>query len=192
MFIRNNKRVNINSKLIIDGVHYNSEYFKNPTNREAFGITEIPDPVRKDERFYFVEEIDDSPYVINTPKPLEYVKDYLWQQIKSYRDRLQSGGFKVGDKWYHSDIDSRIKILGLVILGSSIPAGLQWKTMDGTFAEMTQTLATQIFGAAASHDTSIFAIAENHRNNINALETIEELEAYDYTIDWPDTYETSV
>ena len=40
--------------------------------------------------------------------------------------------------------------MGLVMLGDNIPAGLQWKTMDGSFVVMTPSLAQQVFAAAAT------------------------------------------
>ena len=74
--------------------------------------------------------------------------------------RAQTGGYKVAGKWLHSDQFSRSQQLGLVLLGASIPAGLQWKTMDGSFVTLTQALAGQILAAGAASDAAIFAHAE--------------------------------
>ena len=81
--------------------------------------------------------------------------------IKAERDRrTQEGGYKVAGKWFHSDQFSRGQQLGLALLGAGIPAGLQWKTMDGSFVTMTQALAGQILAAVAASDAAIFAHAE--------------------------------
>ena len=83
------------------------------------------------------------------------------QAIKNERDRrIQTSGYKVGSDWFHSDLTSRTQQIGLVIMGSSIPAGLKWKTMGGTLVTMTPTLAQQVFGAAAAQDAAHFAVAE--------------------------------
>ncbi len=83
------------------------------------------------------------------------------QAIKNERDRrIQTSGYKVGPDWFHSDLTSRTQQIGLVIMGSSIPAGLKWKTMGGTLVTMTPTLAQQVFGAAAAQDAAHFAVAE--------------------------------
>lgn len=83
------------------------------------------------------------------------------QQIKNERDRrILSSGYKVGTKWYHSDLVSRTQQMGLVMMGANVPPTLQWKTMDGTFVAMTQTLAQQIFAAAATSDQTHHAVAE--------------------------------
>lgn len=95
----------------------------------------------------------------------------LWEQIKAERDRrTQEGGYSVDGKWYHSDTFSRTQQLGLVMMGAGVPAGLMWKTMDGSFVEMTQTLAGQVFAAAAASDAALFAYAENLRTQVNAAE----------------------
>ena len=72
----------------------------------------------------------------------------IWEHIKALRDKKLISGFKVGTKWFHSDNFSRTQMLGLIMMGSRITSGLQWKTMDGSFVEMTPTLAAQVGGAA--------------------------------------------
>ena len=91
-----------------------------------------------------------------------------WEAIKAERDRRKTGGVKVGAKWFHSDDGSRIQQMGLVMMGASIPANLQWKTMDGTFITMTQTLASQVFQAVAASDQAIFTVAEQHKAAMEA------------------------
>ncbi len=84
-----------------------------------------------------------------------------WEEIKRERDRrTQQGGYQVAGKWFHSDTFSRTQQMGLVMMGANLPAGLQWKTMDGSFVAMTQTLAGQVFAAAAASDATLFARAE--------------------------------
>lgn len=113
-----------------------------------------------------------------------------WEQIKAHRDRLSDeGGYKVvvsgADKWFHSDNKSKIQQQALVMLGASIPAGLQWKTMDGTFVTMTQTLAGQVFAAAVAQESAIFAAAEVHRA---AMLQAANPDAYDFSGGWPAVY----
>lgn len=109
-----------------------------------------------------------------------------WLRIKVERDRrTDQGGYKVGTKWFHSDQKSRSQQLGLVLLGASIPAVLQWKTMDGSFVTMTQTLAQQILAAGAASDQAIFAAAETHKA---AMEASADPSAYDFSGGWPATF----
>lgn len=115
------------------------------------------------------------------------VKAGKWEAIKAERDlRIQSGGYKVGAKWFHSDTFSRTQQMGLVMLGGgNIPANTPWKTMDGTSVTMTQALAGQIFATAAASDIAIFAAAEAHRA---AMESSADPSAYDFSGGWPKVF----
>lgn len=121
------------------------------------------------------------------------VRKDKWTAIKAERDRRKSAGVKVnidatvGDKWFHSDDPSRIQQLGLVMMGASVPVGLQWKTMDGSFVTMTQALANKLFNACAAQDQAIFKKAEEHRA---AMEAAVNPANYDFAQDaartkWP-------
>jgi Domain of unknown function (DUF4376)/XkdW protein len=130
-----------------------------PTEEQIFAVTEVS----------------------NTPIPP--TKDDIWLKIKIERDRrIQAGGYKVGTKWYHSDTFSRTQQMGLVMMGANIPANTPWKTMDGTFVVMTQTLAGQIFGTAAASDIAIFTAAETHNAAMRASATPH---TYNYLTGWP-------
>lgn len=128
-----------------------------------------------------VQITDAEADALRAPTP-EQVKARVWVAIKAERDRRKTGGVKVGAKWFHSDDGSRIQQMGLVMMGTSIPANLQWKTMDGTFITMTQTLASQVFQAVAASDQAIFGVAEAHRV---AMEASADPAAYDYLTGWP-------
>jgi len=108
----------------------------------------------------------------------------MWKKIKAERDRRKSGGVKVGDYWFHSDADSRIQQIGLVLFGVNVPP-VQWKTMSGAFVEMTQTLANQIFQAVAALDQSLFSNAELHKS---AMQASEDPSSYDFSDDWPPAF----
>ena len=129
----------------------------------------------------------DETYSENQPAPgASQVKAAKWDANKAERDRrTENGGYKVGTKWFHSDQKSRSQQLGLVLLGASIPANLQWKTMDGSFVTMTQQLAGQVLAAAAASDQAIFAAAEEHRQ---AMEASADPAAYDFSTGWPKVF----
>lgn len=114
------------------------------------------------------------------------VKAAVWERIKAERDRrTTTGGYPDAGKWFHSDTFSRTQILALVMLGANIPAGLQWKTMDGTFIAMNAAVANQIFAAAAMQDTATFQAAETHKA---AMEASADPASYDYSTGWPAVY----
>lgn len=108
-----------------------------------------------------------------------------WDAIKTERDQRKAGGVLVNGKWFHSDDASRIQHIGLVMMGDSIPVGLQWKAMDGSFVPMTRELANQIFLAVVTLDQGAFLRAEQHRL---AMEASADPGAYDFSAGWPATY----
>lgn len=188
MFIKDGKRFNIDAAVTIGDVQYPSGYFRDPITRAEHGITELPEPARGNEDFYFNQEIDESPFLLVTPRPLDQVKLAVWEKIKTYRDNLQARGYKVGDHWFHSDEKSKIQQLALVMVGANVPP-VKWKTMSGDMVTMSPELASQIFQAAMQQEMTIFAVAEMHRAAIELLETVEEVAVYDWSTSWPEVYE---
>lgn len=118
------------------------------------------------------------------PEPISAAE--VVANIKAERDRrTQSGGYKVGANWFHSDTFSRTQQMGLVMLGAALPAGIEWKTLDGTKVKMTQALAQQIFAAAAASDIAVFAAAELH---IAAVLSSPAPSTYDFSGGWPPVF----
>ncbi|MEW6309948.1 MAG: DUF4376 domain-containing protein [Pseudomonadota bacterium] len=127
----------------------------------------------------------------------------MWEAIKTERDSRKAGGFKVkvgsADKWFHSDADSRIQHLGLkdkardllaaggamtdkiTILGQPV----KWKTMDGSFVEVTAQVAFDIVAAAGDLDAQLFAAAETHRAT---MEASPDPASYGLATGWPATF----
>lgn len=126
--------------------------------------------------------------VVVIPKPpatLAELQAAAWSGIKAERDRRKAGGVKVGDKWFHTDDGSRIQQIGLAMMGANLPAGLQWKTLDGSFVTMTPQLAQSVFTSVAASDQAIFGAAEKHRV---AMIAAADPSAYDYASGWPKIY----
>lgn len=114
---------------------------------------------------------------------IDLIRIELWERTKAERDhRTYTGGYLASGKWFHSDTFSRSQQLGLVLMGANIPSGLMWKTMDGSFIEMTQSLAQEIFQAAVTSDSNFFSYAESLRQQI---ENIEDPESISIFTGWP-------
>ena len=110
-------------------------------------------------------------------------RQQIREAISAERDiRKEAQGYKASGKQFHSDIFSRIQQISLVILGADMPSGIRWKTMDGSFIEMTPTLARKIFGAAAAFDTALFAHGETLKEQVDAA---EDPTSIDITAGWP-------
>lgn len=130
---------------------------------------------------------DDEVFTSPSGETLAEKRARIWEDIKVYRDHLvQTGGYKAGAHWYHSDTFSRTQQIALVIMGASIPVGITWKTLDNGYVPMTQSLAGQIFAAAAAQDAALFAKAAYHKAGIDAS---SDPDSYDWRVDWPETYQ---
>ena len=162
---RNGLRFNIYARATIDGVTY-----PNFTDRSLWGklgISEAEEPAPPadyDDMKYQRVESDTAPYVAYVERSAEERDAIRWERLKHIRDELtEHGGCLVQGKWFHTDVRSKQQQIALVMMGASIPAGLQWKTMDGSFIAMTQALAAELFSAQASREQAIFAAAEAKR-----------------------------
>lgn len=118
--------------------------------------------------------------------------DSVVTAIKEKRDyRQQNGGVLVAidattSKWFHSNDSSRIQQFSISVNG--IEAGVMWKTMDGTYVEMTQDLAKAIVAATTVLDIATFGHAASMISEVEALTTAEAVLAYDYQSGWPAIY----
>lgn len=129
-------------------------------------------------------------YAATTGAYIKTLQESVWTKIKAIRDeKITNGGHCVDGKWYHSDTVSRSQQTGLYLMGEGVPAGLMWKTMDGSFVEMTPALAQKIFFAAAGQDSVLFQYAESLRQQVNASVNPEQV---DIESGWPATFQTSI
>lgn len=86
--------------------------------------------------------------------------DDLPAAIRAERDRRIVAGVKVGDHWYHSDMQMQIQVMGMVIMGANLPAGTALKTLDDGPQPATPQLVQQLFGATAQQMAQLHAIAD--------------------------------
>lgn len=122
-----------------------------------------------------------------------------WEAIKAKREQIKAGGVKVGTKWFHSDIESRVQHLGLkdkardlLAAGGAMTdrlqvggADIQWKTQNGTLIYMTAQMAFDIVAAVGVLDALAHQNAEVHKA---AMEASTEPAAYDFSGGWPAVY----
>lgn len=134
---------------------------------------EIPEPAApidfSDDTYYKTEQ-QDAPYVVYTRKSDEQIAQVRSAKLQQFRDDLtDNGGCLVQGKWFHTDTKSKQQQMALTMMGASLPTGLQWKTMDGTFIEMTQALATELFAAQVSREATIFFVCESKKSDTTPL-----------------------
>ena len=118
---------------------------------------------------------------VKATQRLTAVRDKITTSIKEERDRRKFNGVYVSNKWVHTDTYSRTQWMGMVMMGETLPA-IEWTTMDGTNITTTPTLAGQVFQAAATLDTTLFAHATSLIDAVNASNTPDSI---DITTGWP-------
>lgn len=117
------------------------------------------------------------------------IKNKKWKEIQEFRDsRIQTGGYQVNGNWFHSDNISRIQQIGLLLMGTNMPTGIMWKTMSGSFVEMTPTLAQLIFAAAGNSDIAMHAAAETHKQQMLASSDPRNYDYKNLAPTWPPIY----
>lgn len=78
MFLLDGKPLPVDIPFTANEIQYPANWLRLASAEEkaAIGITEVPDPVRADDRFYWDGDI-------NNPKPLDDIKSLLVSQIKA-------------------------------------------------------------------------------------------------------------
>lgn len=137
--------------------------------------------------------------------PIELIQNDIKAEklvsIKAKRYSCELGGFKVDSthKWFHSDGESRIKYLGLkdkardlLVSGGAITdqinirgQSVKWKTMDGSFSDVTVQIAFDIVAAAVDLDAQIFVAYETHKVAMDASANPAD---YNFSDGWPKAF----
>lgn len=83
MFLIDGKPLPIDTPFTHNGIQYPANWLRLTSldEKEAIGITEVPDPVRADDRFYWDGDI-------TNPKDIDQVKAMLISQVKSQAGSL--------------------------------------------------------------------------------------------------------
>jgi hypothetical protein len=184
MFIFNGKKIDISKDLIIDDVVHPAGNLLNAELRAQLGITEVPDPIRPDERIYWVSENEDGTYT-STPKDWNMVTDPVWQMIKAKREFLKISGIKVGENWFKTDIESRQQYQDICAIGDSFDPVDNWSTMDGAVITMDYEKAKEIVKEISIFNQNVRSISQSHKV---AMEASSNPYAYDYSTGWPEVY----
>ena len=186
MFIQNGKRFNPYAPFTDpNGVVYS--HF--PMERASeFGVEEIPDPVRQDDKWYFNTDQDTAPYLISTLKPIEMIKSTKLADLASLRYSKMVGGTTIGGSPILTDDYSQAKITQAWAMAQINPAyTTDWKsTIDGSvyWSTLNSAQIAAIGTAIGSHVSGCFAQEKVHYEAISALTDSQAVIDYDITVGW--------
>lgn len=118
---------------------------------------------------------------------LAWAQDLKWNEIKAKREAVKYFGVFISSvaRVIDTDEGARTQQLGLVMMGSAIPAGLEWKFADNSFVAMTPALAQEIMVTTATRDMAVFAVGESYRQQIGGMSDWQAVLALDITAGWP-------
>jgi hypothetical protein len=83
MFLLNNNPLPTDTPFTVNGIQYPANWLRLTSAEEkaAIGITEVADPVRADDRFYWNGDV-------TNPRPLETLKDQFSAQVKDTANKM--------------------------------------------------------------------------------------------------------
>lgn len=172
MFILNSKPLPIDTPFEVRGVRYPANWLRLSSEAEkaAIGITEVPDQVRPDDRFYWVSQNENGTYTA-TPKVLEDVPavDETGAPV------LGEDGVQIVTKGLKSTHIAQVKATAGSLLSET-----DWRVIRAS-EQGAQVDATTLAARAAIRDKSnLFEEA------ILSADTTEELVTVLETINWAD------
>jgi len=113
------------------------------------------------------------------------VKARRISELASYRFQKETAGITLSGMTIETDRQSQALITGAWSFSQLNPAVLvDWKAESGWIQIDAATIAG-IAGAVAAHVQACFSAERVHAEAIAALETSEEVAAYDLTTGWP-------
>jgi len=121
-------------------------------------------------------------------KYLERIREEVWEKIKQKRsESIETGVYHARlQKWFHTDSEAQ---RNYALIGHAISSTLyqpkRWKTMDGTFIEMTREVFQDVLALALKKADDDYRNAEIHKAKVMA--STDPL-AYDYSTGWSAGY----
>jgi len=138
---------------------------------EVFGET-VPAENTKWDGTQWVEDID-------------RIKAYKIADLASYRYDRETAGITVNGARIKTDRESQAMITGAKSYSDlNETVAIDWKG-DGGWVTINRTVILAIAQAVAAHVQACFSRERVHAEAINALTTVSEIEAYDFTTGWP-------
>lgn len=107
------------------------------------------------------------------------------ESLAAYRYEKETAGITVNGSTIRTDRESQSLIAGAKLysdLNESIL--IDWKAENG-WVQIDRNAIVAISQAVAAHVQACFSNEKVHSSAINALTTVEEIEAYDITTGWP-------
>jgi len=148
------------------------------TTQNAFEVDTTPPRWFAPGAFTFVDGVFAA-----LPWKLDEIKAELQQAVATARRKALDDGFMHNGILWDSDANARIAYAELAMRFQSDPTFVTtWKASEGYWVEMTAPLFQAVYAAGAEHVQTCFAWQAAKEVEINACQTVDELEAVVVTI----------
>lgn len=138
MLLLNGKPFNPHASFEHDGVTYPANWFTlaSASEKAALGITEVPDPVRPDDRFFYVQENADGTFT-SVPKDLEPIKAQFKESIDVTCGNIRAGVVSKGlfvEEEYRVAYDEAAEFKAAGYTGAVPPSVQTWADVSNNTA----------------------------------------------------------
>lgn len=120
---------------------------------------------------------------------LDGAKTVKKTMVNEFRDQHMDGGWTYKGVWYDSDAMARQNMAGtmtLIVSGYILPNTFTWRARDNTNQPFDNTSFADFYRASCLWMEMIYHASWWHKAEIDALEDISEIIAYDITTNWPE------
>ena len=182
MFKFNGTPIPIDRDLTIGDVTYPAGSLCDPALRVALGIVEEPDPVRPDERWYWVTQNPDGTLTA-TPKALDVVRALKLEELAASRYNREVGGVMLPTgAQIKTDRESQSLIASALLRAQRNPALLiDWKGENG-WVKLDKASVEEIADVVGNHVQSCFTAERMKTEMLLELKTFKAIVAFDTTV----------
>lgn len=176
-----------NSKRCNPHVRYTDEQGTRYAEVPSHLYQQIADPARGDESFFTNQEIEDAPYLIVEPRPINEVREMLKKRVKTLRDQKETEGFAYMGKVFDSDERSVLRITqaALTAMAAGPTFTIDWTAADNSIVTLDQAAMIGMPAALAVYANQLHQSAKAHKAAIDAAD-FDTLKTYDITTGWPE------
>lgn len=175
MFVLNREPIDINRDLVIgegdDAITVPAANLQDPAMREQYGITEQPDPVRGDDRYYWNTSEGSA------VKDMLTLKAIKMGEIADARYNAEVGGVSVGGMRIKTDRESQAQLSSaFTSLSGGLIENTPWKSESG-WVEVTLEDIRPIAQVVAAHVRSCFALEKAMQEQLDEFVELGDVHA---------------